>query len=129
MRRRSARLRPLRVPLLRSVSVPGTLGAVAGGGRTAGGRSACPRVGHALYQRGATEDEDILREIVQRCRMSGGGQSMGVARRPAGVRGKGLNECESEVKVVGVGAAADHPGGALEQDARRDGERALLRRL
>ena len=36
---------------------------------------------------------------------------------------EGLNECESEVKVVGVGAAADHPGGALEQDARRDGER------
>lgn len=37
---------------------------------------------------------------------------------------EGLNECESEVKVVGVGAAADHPGGALEQDARLDGERS-----
>lgn len=36
----------------------------------------------------------------------------------------GLNENESEVKVVGVGAAADHPGGTLEQDARLDGERS-----
>lgn len=27
------------------------------------------------------------------------------------------------MKVVGVGAAADHTGGALEQDARIDGER------
>lgn len=72
--RGSARLRPLRVSLLRSVTVPGALGAVAGVGRTTGGRrgcSACPRVGHALYQRGATEDEDILREIVQWYRISG----------------------------------------------------------
>lgn len=82
----SARLRPLRVSLLRSVSVPGALGAVAGRGRTTGGRRGCgacrcrPRVGHALYQRGATEDEGILREIVQRYRISGGGQSMGVVR-------------------------------------------------
>ncbi|KAG7230595.1 hypothetical protein INR49_025312 [Caranx melampygus] len=80
----SARLRPLGVSLLRSVSVPGALGAVAGRGRTTGGRRGCsacrcrPRVGHALYQRGATEDEGILREIVQRYRISGGGQSMGV---------------------------------------------------
>lgn len=90
--RGSARVRPLRVSLLRSVSVPGALCAVPGGGRTTGGRrdrSACPRVGHALYQRGATEDEAILREIVQWCRISGEGQSMGVARRPAGVREKG----------------------------------------
>lgn len=93
----SAWVRPLRVSLLCSVSVPGALGAVAGGGRTAGGRRGCgacrcccrPRVGHALYQRGATEDEDIVREIVQWYRISGGGQSMGVAGRPVGVRGKG----------------------------------------
>ncbi|KAM7388066.1 hypothetical protein PAMP_024267 [Pampus punctatissimus] len=89
MWRSSARLRPLRVSLLHSVSVPGALGAVAGGGRSTGGRRGCsacrccPRVGHALYQRGATEDEDILREIVQWYRISRGGQSMGVARRPA----------------------------------------------
>lgn len=90
--RGSGRLWPLRVSLLRSVAVPGALGAVAGGGRTAGGRrdcSACPRVGHALYQRGATEDEDILRETVHWYRISGGGQSMGVARRSAGVRARG----------------------------------------
>lgn len=35
---------------------------------------------------------------------------------------EGLHECESEVKVVG--AAADHPDGTLEQDARLDGERS-----
>lgn len=35
---------------------------------------------------------------------------------------EGLKECESEVKVVG--AAAGHPGGTLEQDARLDGERS-----
>lgn len=89
LRRGSGRLRPLRVSLLRSVSVPGALGV---GARTAGARrdcGACPRVGHALYQRGATEDEDILREIVHWYRISGRGQSMGVARRPAGVRVRG----------------------------------------
>lgn len=84
--RSRARIRPLCVSLRRSVSVPGALGAVPGGGRATGGRPGCssarrcrPRVGHALYQRGATEDEGILREIVQRCRISRGGQSMGVA--------------------------------------------------
>lgn len=84
--RGSARLRPLCVSLLRSVSVPGALGAVAGAGRTAGSRRGCsacrcrPRVGHALYQRGATDEEDFLRETVQRYRISGWGQSMGVVR-------------------------------------------------
>lgn len=108
------RLRPLRVPLLRSVSVAGALGAVAGGGRTPGGSGASrPRVGHALYQRGATQDEGIVREIRRRCRISGGRQSMGEGRAL-------LEENESEVKVVG--AAADHPGEAVELDARLDGE-------
>lgn len=75
------RLRPLRVPLLRSVSVAGALGAVAGGGRTLGGRSASrPRVEHALYQRGATQDEGIVREMRQRCRISGERQRMGEGR-------------------------------------------------
>lgn len=77
LRRGSARFRPLRVSLLRSVSVPGAFGAVAGCSRSTGARRGCsarrPRVGHALDQRGATEDEDILREIVQWCRISGGG--------------------------------------------------------
>lgn len=51
---RSGRLRPVRVPLLWSVSVPGALGAVAGGGHTSSGGGRCSRgrcrpcVGHAL---------------------------------------------------------------------------------
>lgn len=75
-----ARLRPLRVSLLRPVSVPGALRSVSSNGRTTGGRRYCPCIGHALYQRGATENEAILREIVQWYRISGEGQSMDVAR-------------------------------------------------
>jgi len=63
----SARLRPLRVPLLGSVSVPGALGSVAAAGAAGGtGRRRRRRVGHPLDQRGATdEEEDILREMVR----------------------------------------------------------------
>lgn len=48
----------------------------------------------------------------------------GCSAAAGGGPSEGLNECESEVKVVGVGAAADQPGGTLEQDARLDGERS-----
>lgn len=74
-----ARLRPL-VSLLRPVSVPGALRSVSSNGRTTGGRRDCPCIGHALYQRGASENEAILRETVQWYRISGEGQSMDVAR-------------------------------------------------
>jgi len=46
----------------------------------------------------------------------------GCGRVAGGGPREGLNEYESEVKVVG--AAADHPGDTLGQDARLDGERS-----
>lgn len=47
----------------------------------------------------------------------------GCSAATSGAPREGLNECESEVKVV---SAADRPGGALEQDARlqRETERS-----
>lgn len=94
----ASRFRPLRLRLLGSVSVPGALRAVAGGGsgggRGAAGRRGCgsacrrrrPRVGHD--QRGAARDQGVVRESVSRNRISGGGLEAG-GKRPTEGGAKG----------------------------------------